>query len=155
MEQVEREALIQRYERGHQAVLDALADLDATELDLDVAGEGWTARQIVHHLADSEMTSAIRLRRLLAEDQPVIEGYDENHFAHVLRYASRPLDAALDALSAARRTTTEILHAMTDADWQRSGTHAESGRYSAEDWLRIYAAHAHDHAQQIRRAAGR
>ena len=113
---------------------------------------GWTAREVVHHLADSEMTSAIRLRRLLAEDRPVINGYDEETFARVLGYAERPIEAALDAFSAARRTTGEILARMTDADWAREGTHSDSGRYTAEDWLQIYAAHGHDHAQQIRRA---
>jgi hypothetical protein len=49
----------------------------------------------------------------------------------------------------------ELLDRMTDADWARSGTHAESGPYSAEDWLQIYAAHAHDHAAQITRALQR
>ena len=152
MDHSERQALIARYKEGHQAVLDALAGSTDAELDLDAAGDGWTAREIVHHLADSEMTSAIRLRRLLAEDQPRIDGYDEEQFARVLKYAKRPIGAALDALSAARRTTAEILEQMSEADWTRAGTHSESGAYSAEDWLVIYAAHAHDHAAQIDRA---
>ena len=152
MDHSERQALIARYKQGHQAVLDALTAITDAELDLDAAGEGWTAREIVHHLADSEMTSAIRLRRLLAEDRPRIDGYDEEKFAHVLNYAKRPIGAALDALSAARRTTAEILEQMSEADWTRAGTHSESGAYSAEDWLVSYAAHAHDHAAQIERA---
>jgi hypothetical protein len=44
---------------------------------------------------------------------------------------------------------------MTEDDWRRTGTHAESGPYSVEDWLTIYAAHAHDHAAQIKRARGK
>jgi hypothetical protein len=150
MTPAERQALVQRYTQGYQTVLDAVAGISAAELDYK--GDGWSAREIVHHLADSEMTSAIRLRRLLAEDKPVIGGYDEETFARVLRYAERPIEAALDALSAARRTTAEILARMTEADWQRAGTHADSGSYSAEDWLQIYASHAHDHAAQIGRA---
>jgi hypothetical protein len=150
MKQAEREALIARYVAGPAAVVAALAGITDSELDLQV--EGWSAREIVHHLADSEMTSAIRLRRLLAEEQPEIVGYDEEAFARALKYAERPINAALDALSAARRTTAEILARMTEAEWARAGTHSESGRYSAEDWLQIYAAHAHDHADQIRRA---
>ena len=151
----EREALIARYRDGHRVVLDVLAGATEGELDaLPAAPDDWTARMVVHHLADSEMTSAIRLRRLLAEDHPVIGGYDEATFARVLGYAERPIDAALDAFSAARRTTAEILARMTDADWAREGTHTESGRYTAEDWLQIYAAHGHDHANQIRTARG-
>src|SRR5438270_13545620 len=60
----ERRALIDRYAHGHQAVLEALSGATDAELDARPA-EGWSAREVVHHLADSEMTSAIRLRRLL------------------------------------------------------------------------------------------
>jgi len=146
----ERHALIERYTQGYQTVLAALEGISNAELDAKT--DEWSAREIVHHLADSEMTSAIRLRRLLAEDDPQIGGYDEEAFARILHYADRPIEAALDALSAARRTTAEILSRMTAADWSRAGTHTQSGRYSAEDWLQIYAAHAHEHADQIRRA---
>jgi hypothetical protein len=154
MDRAERQALIARYTEGPQAVRDAIAGITEAELNADAASEGWTAREIVHHLADSEMVSAIRLRRLLCEAEPFIPGYDEPHYARVLHYAERPIDAALDALGAARRTTAEVLSRMTEADWSRAGTHSESGPYSAEDWLRINAAHAHDHASQIRRARG-
>jgi hypothetical protein len=146
---VDRTALIERYQQGYQAVVDGVRGLSEAELDARPAPGEWTPREIVHHLADSEMTSAIRLRRLLVEHEPVIQGYDERAFAQRLGYAERPIEAALDALSAARGTTAEILARMTDADWLRSGTHTESGRYSAEDWLQIYSAHTHDHAAQI------
>jgi hypothetical protein len=149
----ERRALIDRYAAGHQTVLDAIAGLSDADLDHRPGPDQWTAREVIHHLADSEMTSAIRLRRLLVEDSPELPGYDEALFAKRLRYSDRPIEAALDALSAARRTTLEILERMTEDDWQRSGTHTESGRYTVEDWLEIYGAHAHDHAEQIRRAA--
>jgi hypothetical protein len=55
----------------------------------------------------------------------------------------------------ARESTAQILDRLTDEDWGRAGTHSESGRYSVEDWLSIYAKHAHDHAKQIDRARGR
>ena len=119
------------------------------ELDRRPAPGKWTAREIVHHLADSEMTSAIRLRRLLAEDSPVIVGYDQEEFARRLHY-DRPIAASLDAFKAARATTGEILDRMTEEEWAREGTHSESGRYTLLQWLRIYADHAHNHAAQIR-----
>jgi DinB superfamily len=105
----------------------------------------------VHHLADSEMTSAIRLRRLIAEDEPTIVGYDEAEFARRLFY-DRPIEASLEALRASRRTTAQILERLSDEQWTRSGTHTESDGYGVETWLEIYANHAHDHADQIRRA---
>jgi hypothetical protein len=149
---VHRQALIERYAAGHQAVLDALQGITDAELDARPNPDQWTPREVVHHLADSEMTSAIRLRRLLVEDHPEIPNYDEEAFAKRLFYTDRPIAAALDALNAARRTTLEILERMTDQDWQRSGTHSESGPYSARTWLEIYAAHAHDHAAQVQAA---
>jgi hypothetical protein len=152
-----RQQLIQRYKDGYRAVADALAGASEAELDARPAPGKWTAREIVHHLADSEMTSAIRLRLLVASDRPAIAGYDQDEFARRLYY-DRPIDASLEAFKAARRTTGEILDRMTEADWQREGTHSEVGRYTVDRWLEIYARHAHDHAEQIvnaRKAAGR
>jgi hypothetical protein len=153
MDRATRDALIAQYRDGYRAVVDALAGATDAELDRVPAPGKWTARQIVHHLADSEMTSAIRLRRLLAEDRPVIVGYDQEEFARRLHY-DRPIEASLLALRAARGTTTEILERLDEADWAREGTHSESGAYGVLTWLGIYARHAHDHADQIRRARG-
>jgi hypothetical protein len=155
MDAAERRALIERYAHGYDAVVGALAGISQSELDARPSAEEWSPREVVHHLADSEMTSAIRLRRLLVEDSPVLDGYDEMAFARTLHYAERPIEAALDALSAARRTTLEILERLAEADWTRVGSHSESGSYSVETWLRIYSAHAHDHASQITACRGR
>jgi hypothetical protein len=152
-----REQLVRQYKDGYRAVADALAGAKDHELDARPAPGKWTAREIVHHLADSEMTSAVRLRLLVASDRPAIAGYDQDEFARRLYY-DRPIEASLEAFKAARRTTSEILDRMTEAEWQREGTHSEVGRYTVDRWLEIYARHAHDHAQQIlnaRRAAGR
>jgi hypothetical protein len=146
-----RRKLIDQYKDGYRAVTEALEGATGAELDAHPAPGKWSAREIVHHLADSEMTSAIRLRLLLASERPAIAGYDENEFARRLHY-DRPIDASLDALRAARRTTAEILDRMSEVDWAREGTHSESGRYTMDTWLEIYAVHAHNHAAQIRRA---
>jgi hypothetical protein len=143
-----RKSLIAKYKDGYRVVAEALVGAKDAELDTRPAPGKWTAREVVHHLADSEMTSAIRLRLLLAVDQPVINGYDQDEFARRLHY-ERPIEASLEAFKAARRTTGDILDCMTDADWVREGTHTESGRYTAERWLEIYASHAHGHAEQI------
>src|ERR1700694_440508 len=153
MEGRERKALIQRYRDGHRAVIDAFRDLNEDDLDRSASDE-WTPRMIAHHLADSEMTSAIRLRRLIAEDSPVIHGYDEVEFARKLT-SDRPIEPSLEAMRWARESTAQILARLTDEDWRRAGTHSESGPYSVEDWLTIYASHGHDHAKQIERSRGR
>ena len=152
MDETTRRALIERYQDGPDEVERALAGITDRELDARPGPDDWTPREIVHHLADSEMTSAIRLRRLLAEDRPTIHGYDEVAFARTLHYGQRPIAPSLDAFRAARASTATLLAHLTADDWTREGTHTESGRYTVEEWLTIYAAHAHDHADQIRRA---
>jgi hypothetical protein len=152
MEAEERQALIGRYRDGHRAVVDALQGLTDEELDRSASDE-WTPRMIAHHLADSEMMSAIRLRRLVTEDNPVLQGYDEVAFARKLT-SDRPIAPSLEAMRWARESTAQILERLTDDDWGRAGQHSESGAYSVEDWLSIYAKHGHDHAAQIKRSRG-
>ncbi len=151
MKQEERNELMAKYAAGYGEVSDALRDFPAKFLSAHPVSGKWSAREIVHHLADSESTSAHRLRKLLVEDRPVIQGYDQDKFAIHLRYNEREVGPALDAFRAARATTAQLLALMSDDDWQREGEHTESGRYTAETWLVIYADHAHNHAAQIRR----
>ena len=143
--------LIRRYRDGYAAVEGALTGITPSELDRADA-DGWTARQVVHHLADSEMVSAMRLRKLIAETNPVIYGYDEQLYANSLWYSDRPLEPSLLAFRGARESTAALLEHLSEADWARQGWHTESGPYSVERWLEIYASHGFDHAEQIRRA---
>ena len=151
MDPHKRALLIARYKDGYTAVATALAGATEAELDAIPAPGKWSARQIVHHLADSEMTSAIRLRQLIAEERAAIRAYDQDLYARKLFY-DRPLDASLLAFRAARSSTAEILDRMSEADWTKEGTHPEHPSYSVGRWLEIYAGHAHNHAEQITRA---
>ena len=153
----ERSRLIALYRDGYRAIVEAIHNLTEEEFDIRPADGRWTIREIVHHLADSEMTAAIRLRLLLAEERPVIRGYDQDEFARRLHY-DRPHESALQAFRYARETTAQLLDAMTEAEWLRQGTHSEVGAFSVEKWLEIYGPHAHRHARQIveaRDAAGK
>src|SRR5438270_6167104 len=150
MDAERRAELIKRYREGPAVIEQAIAE--CTEAELDRSVEGWTPRQVIHHTADSEMTSAIRLRKLVAEDRPLIPGYDEELFARRLHYGDRPLEGSLVAIRGARESSASLCDHLTEEEWARAGTHAESGAYSVYTWLEIYAAHCHDHAEQIRRA---
>jgi len=151
MNRQEREQLIAQYAAGYDQVAAALKDFPTGKLTAHPIPGKWSAAEIVHHLADSEGTSAIRLKKLLTEDHAEIQGYDEAAWARLLRYNEREIAPSLEAFRLARATTMQLLPLMSDADWARSGTHSESGAYSAETWLRIYAVHAHNHASQIAR----
>ena len=79
MDIAQRNALIAQYEAGYDEVVAALVGVTAEEIDRRPADDAWTAREVAHHLADSETNSYLRLRKLLAEDSPTIVGYDEVH----------------------------------------------------------------------------
>jgi len=143
MDAAKRKELIAQYNDGYRVVAEALVGATDEELDARPAPGKWSAREVVHHLADSEMTAATRLRLLVGTDNPQIFGYNQDEY-------DRPIEASLDAFKTARRSTGEILARMTDVHWARAaGTHTEHGAYTAERWLEIYAGHAHAHAEQI------
>ena len=100
MDTSERKRLIDKYREGPAEVDRALAGISEDALDFRIAEGEWTPREVVHHLADSEMTSAIRIRRLIAEDQPLIVGYDQEEFARRLYY-QRPIEGSLAAFAGA------------------------------------------------------
>ena len=153
MERQEREQLIAQYKDGYRAVAEALLKITPQELDAHPAPNAWSPRQIVHHLADSEMTAAVRFRLLLAEDRPAIKGFDQDEFARRLHY-DRAYEASLELFRAARASTAELMACLSEAEWLREGTHSETGRFGLDSWLRIYGPHAHRHASQIRVARG-
>lgn len=148
---MDRQEQLERFRTGFEDVRDSLNGITPEELDRRPPGSDWSAREVAHHLADSETTAYVRLRRLIAEDNPILIGYDEEEFARRLHY-DRAVEPSLEVLRAVREASLELLESLTRDEWQRTGTHSDSGPYSVEDWLRIYASHSHDHADQIRRA---
>src|SRR5437667_190797 len=120
MDQQTRQALVTKYKDGYRAVADALKGATEAELDARPAPGKWTAREIVHHLADSEMTSAVRLRLLVAEDHAQIRPYDQELFARTLHY-DRPISSSLLAFEAARRSSGDLLDRLSDAQWAKTG----------------------------------
>jgi hypothetical protein len=146
-----RKLLIEQYRDGYRVIVEALDGIMSAEMDAREAPGGWSPREVIHHLADSEMNSALRLRRLIAEERPEITGYDQDEYAQRLYY-DRPIDPSLAVFNAVRQSSADLLDRLAEDQWQRAGTHSESGTYSVLDWLQIYAVHAHEHADQIQRA---
>ena len=149
MDKDARRQLIEKYKDGHRVVTDALKGLKDRDLDVRLPGK-WSIREIVHHLADSEMVAAVRLRRLVAEDRPGIRATDVGGYVRRLFY-DRPTQNSLELFRVVRASTTEILERMTDADWARVGVQSGTGRYTAEKWLEVFSQHADTHAEEIKR----
>lgn len=147
----EREKLIHEYARGPARLSEALAKVPEEARKWRPGPGKWSAHEIICHCADAEINAAMRLRYLAAEKEPLIVGYDQDVWTKVLDYHAHPLEPALAAVEAARANTVALLHHFPNDAWCKVGKHTESGRYSVDDWLRIYAEHLEKHAGQIER----
>src|SRR5687767_15111231 len=135
----ERDALIRRYEEGPSRLKAALSKVPPEALKWR-PGEGkWSVHEVVCHCADSEANAALRIRYLVAEKDPLIVGYDQARWARVFDYHEAPIAPALATVEAVRANTAALLRRLPEQAWSASGRHTESGGYTAEDWLRIYA----------------
>lgn len=134
--------------REFLALAESLTDSDLDRSD----AEGWTPRQVVHHVADSEAQSYARLRRLIAEPGTVIQGYDEGKWAQTLTlgYSTTPIAGSIAVFAAVRESSYQLLLRLDESQLDNKGTHSESGEYSIRDWIRSYTNHPMDHAEQIR-----
>ena len=148
---LERENLILEYEKGATLLRTAWESIPEDAEKWRPAPEKWSAHEVVIHCADSETYAATRIRLLIGETNPVIVGYDQEAWAKTFNYHAQSTDRALRTIDAVRAGTLPILRSLSEADWAKEGRHTESGRYTALDWLRIYAAHLEGHAGQIER----
>ena len=150
MDEAERNRLIEQYAEGPGQLQAAWVEVPEAAQLWRPAATAWSAHEIIVHCADSESYAATRIRLLMAEPAPVIIGYDQDRWAVTFAYHEQPAETALSVVAAVREHTSHLIRTLSDEYWTRSGTHSESGPYSAHDWLRTYAAHLHDHAYQIR-----
>jgi hypothetical protein len=153
-EQVSFVERIAAYQAATKAFEDQVAALDRLKLDAKHP-EGWSPRQVIHHLADSEAHSYARLRRLVAEPAgSIIQGYDEGAWATspALGYETDPIETSLAVFSAVRAGTHNVLQHLAEADLARYGEHSERGRFTLDDWLRIYSKHPTEHGEQLAKA---
>jgi hypothetical protein len=150
MKPEERRELISRYAAGPAVLKDAFERAPARMRKWRPSPNEFSAHEVVVHCADSEVNSHGRIRFVLAEPEPKIMGYDEAHWAKRFDYMNHPVDLAMATVEAVRANTVPILEKLSEADWALEGMHSESGPgYTADAWLRIYAAHCHEHAEQI------
>jgi hypothetical protein len=126
-------------------------NLSEAELNVSHSG-GWSARQVIHHVADSEAQSYARLRRLIAEPGTQIQGYDEGAWGEneTLGYSDLPIENSIAVFKAVRASSLEILKRISTAQLDNAGVHSESGNYTVKNWLDTYIKHPLDHAEQIR-----
>lgn len=147
-------ARIAAYQAATKAFEDHVAALDRLKLDAKHP-DGWSSRQVIHHLADSEAQSYARLRRLVAEPAgSTIQAYDEGAWASspALGYETDPIETSIAVFSAVRAGSFNVLQHLTEADLARYAEHTERGRFTLDEWLQIYTAHPREHLEQALKA---
>ena len=146
----EIEKLVAEYEAATNLFLEAVKKINLADLDKPKQ-DGWNARQVIHHLADSESQSCARLKRLIAEPGSIIQGYDENIWAQntTLGYTVLPIENSLAFYKASRAASLEIVKRLEVAQLSNAGIHTESGAYDLKKWFSSYINHPRDHANQL------
>lgn len=128
----------------------AVVGLSDEQLETPYRPGGWTLRQVVHHLPDSHMNSYMRFRLALTEENPTIRPYEEARWAELPDAKSAPVDLSLDLLDALHKRWVVLLKAMTEADFQKTFLHPESGRtFRLATVLALYAWHSRHHLAHI------
>lgn len=127
---------------------DAVKDLDNEQLDTPYRSEGWTVRQVVHHIVDSHMNAYVRFKLALTEEEPVIKPYDEAKWAELSDY-HLPIDISLSLLEALHKRWTNLLRSLSTADMKKTFIHPDSGVVSIGKNIGIYAWHGRHHLTQI------
>lgn len=150
MDHASRARLTERYGAGPGVLRAAWEACPPEAWHWKPAENDWSAHDIVIHCGDSETFAATRIRLLAAEPQPVIIGYDQEAWVSAFAYDTLSTELAFATIAAMRASTHDLIRRLDDRAWSASGQHSESGPYTAEDWLVTYAAHLHDHADQIR-----
>jgi len=142
------------YESASQYFLNLARGITPDLLDVHAENE-WSARQCIHHMADSEAQSYARLRRLVAEPEgSIIQGYDEAAWANEakLGYADGAVENAIAVYAAVRASSLDLVKRLTEEDLEKFGEHSESGKYTIARWLETYTRHPYDHGDQMVRA---
>ncbi|MBK6422346.1 MAG: DinB family protein [Gemmatimonadetes bacterium] len=137
-----------------EALRQLIAGRSAEALARPEAPGKWSARQVLQHLADSELVGGFRFRMVLAHDRPAVPGYDQDRWAERLRYQDNDPATSIADFTALRRMNLVLLERATPADLARVAIHAERGEESLAHMLRMYAGHDLVHRRQIKRVLG-
>lgn len=127
---------------------EAVRGLDDAQLDTPYRPDGWTVRQLIHHVADSHMNSYIRFRLALTEEQPPVKGYDEKEWAK-LHDSALPVEVSLQLLENLHVRWVDLLKSMSEAQFERGFMHSEKGLIRLDQNLALYDWHSRHHAAHI------
>jgi hypothetical protein len=141
--------LLERFRRGAEPVAAALTGVAGAEQDHKEDPSRWSIRQIVAHLADTEIVAAERFRMVIAEDNPPVLAFDQNLWAERLDYHKRKPSQSLETFRRIRADNYELLKDLPEDAFQRTAQHTKRGQITLLDMVNIFANHPEKHSRQI------
>jgi hypothetical protein len=144
-----RQARIAEIAAVPAAMRAALLGLTEAQLDTPYRPDGWTVRQVAHHLPDSHLNAYIRLKWALTEERPTIKPYDEERWALLEDSRSTPIDVSLSLLEAVHDRFVRLWRALSDAEFERRYVHPATGEHTVHHLLGLYAWHGLHHVAHV------
>lgn len=145
----ERRELIDQVAAAPAALRRAVAGLDDAQLDTPYRPDGWTVRQVVHHVPDSHLNAYVRFKLALTEETPTIKPYEEARWAELPDTRTTPIATSLALLDNLHERWVGLLAAMSDADYARTFRHPEMGTRPLDWTLALYAWHGRHHVAHV------
>jgi hypothetical protein len=145
----QREELLNQIEQAPSRLRAAVKGLSDQQLDTPYRPEGWTVRQVAHHVPDSHLNAYIRYKLALTEDEPTIKPYAEDRWARLADTQATPVEVSLAMLDSLHDRWVRLLRSLQPEDWKRAFRHPELGLVSLEKNLALYAWHGRHHVAHI------
>jgi DinB superfamily len=145
----QRRELLHQIEQAPAQLRQAVNGLSPQQLDTPYRPDGWTVRQVVHHVPDSHLNAYIRFKLALTEDEPMIKPYAEDKWARLADTAATPVEVSLTLLDSLHDRWVRLLRSLQSEDWKRTFRHPEMGLVTLEKNLAIYAWHGRHHVAHI------
>ena len=145
----ERNALIQEIAETPAKLREAVRDLSQEQLDTPYRPDGWTVRQVVHHLPDSHLNSYVRFKLAVTESQPTIKPYKEHLWAELVDAKSSPIEPSLTLLESLHHRWDIFLRSLSAADFAKTVNHPQNGIMNLDRLLQLYAWHGRHHVAHI------
>ncbi len=145
----ERERCIAQIAATPEELRRAVDGLSAEQLDTPYRPDGWTVRQLVHHVPDSHMNAYVRFKLALTEEEPLIKAYEEDRWAKLPDTQSTPITISILLLESLHARWVQLLRHMTAADFARTLKHPEHGSMRLDRMLALYAWHGPHHVAHV------
>ncbi|MGE3109455.1 MAG: DinB family protein [Phycisphaerales bacterium] len=136
-------AVIEQYAQGADDLTRAIEGLSGADMNARPVPDTWSIQEIVMHMMDSDLIASDRMKRIIAEDNPLILGYDETRFSQRLHYDKADANLACRVFAMNRQMTAALLRLLPDETFQRTGVHNQAGKLTLAQMVKGY----HDHLQ--------